>query len=72
MRWENFSAIVKRLKITHVEVMHVGGCFLVVDDRIPRAWLCEKPCATCAGNSVASALLTKRPLRFRALEIHRE
>jgi hypothetical protein len=62
MQLENFREIVKRLKMTNVEVEHVGGEFLVVDARIPRRWLRERPCSGCS--RISKAKLAKYANRF--------
>ena len=43
MHFENFEEVVRRLGLKMVEVEHIGGCFLVVDPRVPRRWLRERP-----------------------------
>jgi hypothetical protein len=65
MHWENFEEVVRRLDLKRVEVEHIGGCFLVVDPRIPRRWRRERPCPACTPASVRDALLTKHADRFR-------
>jgi hypothetical protein len=64
MHYENFAEIVRRLGITTIEVQHVGGCFLVVDPRIPRRWLLESPCQ-CTLPPVYHTVLSKHPDKFR-------
>ena len=65
MHHENFEEVVKRLRLKMVEVEHIGGCFLVVDPRIPRRWLLEGPCAMCTPSTVADAALAKHADKFR-------
>jgi len=64
MHHENFKEVVTRLRMTTVEVEHFGGCFLVVDPRIPRRWLRERPCP-CTLDAVGDAFLSKHVDRFR-------
>ena len=63
MHYENFEAIARRLGLKAVEVEHRGGCFLVVDSRIPRGWLLQRPCSTCT--PVPDGLLAKHADKFR-------
>jgi hypothetical protein len=65
MSTENFKEIVRRLGLKTVEVEHIGGCFLVVDPRIPRRWRRERPCSGCVPAHVRAALLTKHADEFR-------
>jgi hypothetical protein len=54
MHAENFEEVVKRLGLRSVEVVHLGGQFLVVDPRIARRWLRQTPCRQCStfGNAI--------------------
>jgi hypothetical protein len=65
MHYENFEEVVKRLGLKAVEVEYIGGCFLVVDTRIPRRWRREGPCPTCIPASIRDALLKKHAEKFR-------
>ena len=64
MHHENFAEVVKRLGLDTVEVEVRGGCFLVVDPRIPRQWLRERPCPTCTRDP--NSFWAKHADRFRA------
>ena len=44
---------------------HRGGCFLVVDPRIPRRWLLQRPCSSCTSAPVRAAALAKHADKFR-------
>ena len=65
MHHENFEEVVRRLGLKTVEVEHIGGCFLVVDPRIPRRWLRERPCAMCTPATVVDAALARHADKFR-------
>ena len=64
MHSENFKEIVRRLRLKRVLVEFDGESFLVVDSRIPRDWLRERPCLHCISAPMADALLTEHPDRF--------
>jgi hypothetical protein len=65
MHAENFSEIVKQLRLQTIEVeaLDDGRC-LVTDPRIPRNWLLEKPCPICLREPEAEDLLMRYPERF--------
>lgn len=66
MHAENFEAIVGKLGLESVEVERVGvSSCLIVDPRIPREWLRQKPCSTCVRRELSEELLTTRPDTFR-------
>jgi hypothetical protein len=65
MHFENFEEIVKRLGLKRVLVEFDGRFLLVVDSRIPRDWLLEKPCPSCIFAPTRDALLAKYPDKFR-------
>jgi hypothetical protein len=64
MHYENFEEVVKRLGLDAVAVEVRGGCFLVVDPRIPRRWLRERPCPSCT--RAPNAFWAKHADKFRA------
>src|SRR5207248_582206 len=55
MHFENYVEAVRRWGLKSVEVERIGGCFFVVDPRIPRRWLLEDPCPSCAPDPVRDA-----------------
>jgi hypothetical protein len=65
MHAENFSEIVKQLRLQTIEVEALDdGLCLVTDPRIPRDWLLEKPCHMCVREPEAEDLLMRYPERF--------
>jgi hypothetical protein len=71
MHAENFSEVVKRLKLQSVEIQPVAeAACLITDPRIPREWLLEEPCRTCFGGPGSEGPLRHYPDHFR-IPLHR-
>jgi hypothetical protein len=57
MHAENFQRVVSDLVIGTVEILPIGDeCCLIVDNRIPKAWLRDRPCSTCIPRPVRRLL----------------
>src|SRR5262245_68705 len=66
MHAENFERVVSDLGLETVEVLLVSeGHCLVVDPRIPRAWLRDVPCETCTPPAVRQRLRDRHAGQFR-------
>jgi hypothetical protein len=66
MHAENFEEVARKLKLETVEVERVGEAkCLVVDRRIDRAWLLDKPCTICNGKNLGEEVLAEHPEAFR-------
>jgi hypothetical protein len=66
MHTENFKRIVSDLGIVTVEILPIGhDCCLIVDGRIPKAWLRDRPCSFCVPRSARGVVWETYADRFR-------
>ena len=66
MHAENFKEVCRVLGLEKVEIERVGvGRCLVVDRRIAREWLRDRPCRTCVGAKQCEEVPAKYPDAFR-------
>jgi hypothetical protein len=66
MHAENFKGIVANLSLRTVEILPVGSqCCLIVDNRIPKSWLRDRPCSTCLPQETRMLLRETHSAKFR-------
>jgi hypothetical protein len=65
MHAENFQEAVKKFQLETVEIVRVGDTHcVIVDERIPKQWLLEKPCSLCTPESLRRELEKSHTARF--------
>jgi hypothetical protein len=71
MHAENFKEAVKKFQLETVEILPVGDtrCAVIVDERIPKEWLLEKPCPLCTPESLRRELEKNHAGRFNGADL---
>jgi hypothetical protein len=66
MHAENFKEAVKKFQLETVKILPIGdGHCVIVDERIPKQWLLEKPCRLCTPESLRRELEKSHADRFQ-------
>ena len=71
MHEENFEEAVKKFQLETVKILPVGDTrwVVIVDERIPKEWLLEKPCSHCTPESLRRELEKNHAGRFNGADL---
>ena len=65
MHAENFKAMVEKLNLKSIQILPIEDSHcLIVDARIPKEWLLDKPCSICTRESLRQELDEKHADKF--------